>query len=96
MADDKRQKRMQEIAEELFEMANNLATEKEEDTGNAATFIHEAVNNIWKAQKCFDGEDIPIPMGSVMRSMGIDIEQMMKDIADINKIPGEENEVEAV
>ncbi len=95
MADDKRRERMNEIAIELFDMANSFAIE-EQDRGNAAIFLHEAVNNIWTAEKCLNGEDMPIPMGSVMRSMGIDIEQMMRDIADINKIPGEENEVEAV
>ena len=84
-------KRMQEIAVELFEMANAHATD-DQDTGNAAIFLHEAVNNIWTAEKCLNGKDIPIPMAIIMRSMGMDMGQMMKDVADIAGIAGEDNE----
>ncbi len=94
MTTDKIRERMQEIAVELFEIANACATD-DKDTSNAAIFLHEAVNNIWTAEKCLNGEDIPIPMAIIIRSMGMDMGKMMTDIADIadmSGMAGEKNE----
>ncbi len=93
MAEDKRKERLAEIAEELFDMANSYAIEKGE-TGNAATFLHESVNNIWTAQKCLNGEDISMPIDFFFRSMGIDMEQKMKDARNTSSPTNEDSETD--
>lgn len=83
MAEDKRKERLAKIANELFDIANSYAIEKGE-TGNTATFLHESVNNIWTAQKCLDGKDIPMSMDFFFRSMGISLERLAKDASEIS------------
>jgi len=75
MAEDKRKERMAELANELFDLANEFALEKKPNVG---VFLHESVNNIWRALKSLDGEKQAIPIDFFFRSMGLDMDNITK------------------
>jgi len=68
MSEDKKIKRMDEISEELFKMANEYALEKKPEV---AVFLHESVNNIRNAQENHKLNHDKIPVEFIERSMGL-------------------------
>jgi hypothetical protein len=68
MTEDKRMKRLADIANELFNMANEFALEKK---SGVAVFLHESVNNIHNAQENHKLNHDKIPVEFIERSMGL-------------------------
>jgi hypothetical protein len=79
MAEDKRLKRMKEIASELFDMANEYALEKKP---GVAIFLHESVNNINHAQENFglNYKETEIPVEFIARACGLGLGTNMADL----------------
>ena len=81
MTKEEKMKRLDELSTEIFTMANSFAGDK---TGAVACYLHESVNNIWKAQKVFGSKtESKIPIEFVAESMGLGVGSMLKRISDL-------------
>lgn len=69
-------KRLNQIGFELGNIANDCAIKLKDENNNAGVFLHEAANNVWKAERCLNGENEEIPMEIINRSVGMDIGEM--------------------
>jgi len=67
MSHEDRLKRLDEISDEVFAMANAFAVEK---MPGVAIQLHESVNCIFRSQKAFESKSDEIPVEFLMRSMG--------------------------
>jgi hypothetical protein len=74
---EERIKRLDEISEELFKMANEFALEKKP---GIAVFLHEAVNNISDAQKNNELNYDKVPVEFIERSCGLGRGTSMADL----------------
>lgn len=77
MTEVQKMKRLDEISEELFKMANEFALEKKP---GIAVFLHEAVNNISDAQKNDKLSYDKIPVEFIERSCGLGMGTSMMDL----------------
>jgi hypothetical protein len=79
MTEEQKMKRLDEILEEVFIMANSFAGDK--GPRGVASTLHESANNIMRAQKILKGEEEPgIPMEFMLRSMGLGMGTSMMDL----------------
>jgi hypothetical protein len=74
---EERIKRLDEISEELFKMANEFALEKKP---GIAVFLHEAVNNISDAQKNNKLNYDKVPVEFIERSCGLGMGTSLIDL----------------
>lgn len=89
--DDKRIKRLDEMSDELFKMANEFALEKKP---GIAVFLHEAVNNISDAQKNNELNYDKVPVEFIERSMGLGMGTSMIDLQIKQEMDEDGNNVE--
>lgn len=75
-------KRLNEVGMELGDLANECALEHKGQENNAGVFLHEAVNNIWKAEKCLNGENQDVPPEIIARSMGADLGDLAEGLVE--------------
>lgn len=77
MTDEEKLKRLDEISDELFKMANDFALAKKPGVG---CYLHESVNNIFAAQKNIKSGSEEIPIEFISRSMGLGMGTSMIDL----------------
>jgi len=91
MAEDKRMKRLEEIASELFDLTNEFALEKKPGVG---VYLHESVNNIRHAQKNFELSSNKIPVEFIERACGLGLGTSMADLQIKDELYSEDLENE--
>ena len=77
MTPENRFKRLDEIVDEVFAMANAFALE---DAPGVGCQLHESVNRIWAAKKAFESGDGKIPIEFALRSMGLGMGTCLTDL----------------
>ena len=77
--EEQKVKRLDEILEEVFIMANSFAGDR--GPSGVASILHESANNIMRAQKILSGEEEPgVPVEFMLRSMGLGLGTSMLDL----------------
>jgi hypothetical protein len=79
MADNKKQiiKNLDNLATQLYAIANACAIKSNDDV---AILLYASIDSIQKAQKALNGEKVEMPVHLISRSMGIDLNNLVRDI----------------
>jgi len=77
MTPEDRFKRLDEIIDEVFAMANAFALE---DRAGVGVQLHESCNCIWRAQKAFKSGSNEIPIEFIARACGLGMGTSMLDL----------------